>query len=101
MHTASIHRRIVSLVGRLRHGVEFIDRSRKCIALNPIFLPVCTHQSECNKGRLMDILFILIPLSVLMALCILGGVWWAIYHGQFEDIEDEGRRILEDDIKPK
>lgn len=45
----------------------------------------------------MDILFILIPLSVLMALLVLGGLWWAIYRGQFEDIEDEGRRILEVD----
>ena len=44
----------------------------------------------------MDILFVLIPLSVLMALGILGGVWWAIYHGQFEDIESEGERILKD-----
>ena len=49
----------------------------------------------------MDILFVLIPLSVLMALGILGGVWWAIYHGQFEDIEDEGRRILVDDDESK
>ncbi|PPC94489.1 MAG: cbb3-type cytochrome oxidase assembly protein CcoS [Methylotenera sp.] len=45
----------------------------------------------------MDILFILIPLSVLMAIVVLGGLWWAIYHGQFEDIEEEGNRILEQD----
>jgi len=45
----------------------------------------------------MDILFILIPLSVMMAIVVLGGLWWAIYHGQFEDIEEEGNRILEED----
>ncbi|MDZ4141039.1 MAG: cbb3-type cytochrome oxidase assembly protein CcoS [Methylotenera sp.] len=45
----------------------------------------------------MDILFILIPLSVVMALVVLVGLWWAVYHGQFEDIEDEGKRILEDE----
>ncbi len=45
----------------------------------------------------MDILFVLIPLSVMMALVVLGGLWWAVYRGQFEDIEDEGKRILEDD----
>ncbi len=45
----------------------------------------------------MDILFILIPLSVIMAIVVLGGLWWAIYHGQFDDIEDEGKRILEED----
>ncbi len=45
----------------------------------------------------MDILFILIPLSVLMAIVVLGGLWWAIYRGQFEDIEEEGKRIMEQD----
>ncbi len=45
----------------------------------------------------MDILFLLIPLSVILVLIILGGLWWAIYSGQFEDIEAEGERILQDD----
>ena len=45
----------------------------------------------------MDILFILIPLSVVMALIVLIGLWWAVYKGQFEDIEEEGQRILEED----
>lgn len=45
----------------------------------------------------MDILFVLIPLSVMLVLAILGGLWWAIYTGQFEDIEAEGERILHDD----
>lgn len=45
----------------------------------------------------MDILFILIPLSVLMAIVVLGGLWWAIYQGQFEDIEEESKRIMEQD----
>ena len=26
----------------------------------------------------------------------LGGLWWAIYRGQFEDIEGEGERILDE-----
>ena len=45
----------------------------------------------------MDILFLLVPLSVGLVLLILGGLWWAIYHGQFEDIESEGSRIIEGD----
>jgi cbb3-type cytochrome oxidase maturation protein len=45
----------------------------------------------------MDILFILIPLSVVMALIVLVGLWWAVYKGQFDDIEEEGQRILEED----
>jgi cbb3-type cytochrome oxidase maturation protein len=45
----------------------------------------------------MDILFLLIPFSVVLVLLVLGGLWWAIYSGQFEDIESEGERILQDD----
>lgn len=45
----------------------------------------------------MDILFLLIPLSVLLVLLILAGLWWAIHSGQFEEIEGEGERILHDD----
>jgi cbb3-type cytochrome oxidase maturation protein len=45
----------------------------------------------------MDILFLLVPLSVILVLAILGGLWWAIYSGQFEDVEAEGERILHED----
>lgn len=42
----------------------------------------------------MDILYLLIPLSAVLVLVILGVFAWATHSGQFEDIEDEGRRIL-------
>ncbi len=45
----------------------------------------------------MDILFLLIPLSVILVLLILGGLWWAINTGQFEDVEEEGERIFNED----
>ncbi|MEQ1599310.1 MAG: cbb3-type cytochrome oxidase assembly protein CcoS [Methylotenera sp.] len=45
----------------------------------------------------MDILFLLVPLSVILVLLILGGLWWAINTGQFEDVEAEGERILHED----
>lgn len=45
----------------------------------------------------MDILFLLIPLSVALALLILGALWWAVWRGQFDDLEDEGERILKSD----
>lgn len=45
----------------------------------------------------MDILFVLVPLSVLMALAIVVGLWLAVNSGQFEDIEEEGRRIFDED----
>ena len=42
----------------------------------------------------MGILFLLIPLSVVLVLMILIGLWWAIDKGQFEQLEGEGERIL-------
>lgn len=45
----------------------------------------------------MDILFLLIPLSVVLALLILGGLAWAVWRGQFESLDAEGERILRGD----
>jgi cbb3-type cytochrome oxidase maturation protein len=45
----------------------------------------------------MDVLFLLIPLSVALALVILGALGWAVWRGQFDGIEAEGERILHDD----
>lgn len=44
----------------------------------------------------MDILFLLVPLSVVLALAIVGLLAWAVWSGQFEDIESEGQRIFQD-----
>lgn len=45
----------------------------------------------------MDILFILIPLSVVLALAILGALGWAVWRGQFDSLDAEGERILRSD----
>jgi cbb3-type cytochrome oxidase maturation protein len=42
----------------------------------------------------MDILFLLVPLSVALALLILGALAWAVWRGQFEGVDAEGERIL-------
>jgi cbb3-type cytochrome oxidase maturation protein len=43
----------------------------------------------------MDILYLLIPLSVVLVFCILAGLWWAIDRGQFDELEGEAERILD------
>lgn len=45
----------------------------------------------------MDILFLLIPLSVALALVVLGALAWAVWRGQFEGLDAEGERILRGD----
>lgn len=48
----------------------------------------------------MDILFLLVPLSVLLALAVMGVLAWAVWSGQFEELESEGQRIfLEDTVQ--
>jgi cbb3-type cytochrome oxidase maturation protein len=49
----------------------------------------------------MDILFLLVPLSVVLVLLIIGVFAWAVSAGQFDDLEHEGARILwaEDDSR--
>ena len=76
------------LAGRPGHGREFARRGAQCAA------PVSGRSARGPK--LMDILYLLIPLSVVLVFFILAGLWWAVYRGQFEDIESEGRRILDE-----
>jgi cbb3-type cytochrome oxidase maturation protein len=45
----------------------------------------------------MDILFLLIPLSAVLVLGILAVFAWAVFGGQFEDLQGEGERILDDE----
>ncbi|KAB0584063.1 MULTISPECIES: cbb3-type cytochrome oxidase assembly protein CcoS [Ideonella] len=45
----------------------------------------------------MDILYLLIPLSAVLVLVIIGVFGWALHRGQFDDLEREGERILQQD----
>ncbi len=45
----------------------------------------------------MDALYLLIPLSVVLILAISGLLVWAAMSGQFEHLDEEGRRILDDE----
>jgi len=42
----------------------------------------------------MDILYLLIPMSVLLVLGILALFAWALQAGQFDDLEQQGELIL-------
>ena len=42
----------------------------------------------------MDILFLLVPLSVLLAFSVMGVLAWAVWAGQFEELDSEAERIL-------
>ena len=45
----------------------------------------------------MNVIAFLIPLALLMGLIGLGAFIWSLKSGQYEDLEGEALRILEDD----
>ncbi|NBS95003.1 MAG: cbb3-type cytochrome oxidase assembly protein CcoS [Betaproteobacteria bacterium] len=48
----------------------------------------------------MESLYLLIPLSVLLVFGILLVFAWSLGNGQFDDLEAQGRALLEDDDSP-
>jgi cbb3-type cytochrome oxidase maturation protein len=49
----------------------------------------------------MDILFLLIPLSVVLVFVIGAVFWFALKGGQFDDLESPGLNVVLDDDKPQ
>lgn len=48
----------------------------------------------------MDILYLLIPLSVVLVFIIGVVFWWSVRSGQFDDLEGPAYRMLMDDDRP-
>lgn len=48
----------------------------------------------------MEILYLLIPLSVVLVFLIGALFWWSVKSGQFDDLEGPGYRVLMDDDRP-
>lgn len=46
----------------------------------------------------MEVLYLLIPFSVLLVLAIVGLFGWAVNNGQLDDLEREGARIFDEDL---
>jgi len=50
----------------------------------------------------MEILYLLVPLSVVLAMIIIGMLAWAMHRGQFDDLEHQGELIFDpDDAKTR
>jgi cbb3-type cytochrome oxidase maturation protein len=45
----------------------------------------------------MEILYLLVPMSIVLVFVIGAIFWWSLKSGQFEDLEGPGYRILMDD----
>lgn len=49
----------------------------------------------------MDILYLLIPLSLVLVAAIAVVFWFAVKGGQFDDLEGPAHRIIMDDDRPQ
>jgi cbb3-type cytochrome oxidase maturation protein len=64
-------------------------------------------RAPCGRSRArdvaglnMEILYLLVPLSVVLVFLIGAVFWFALQSGQFDDLEGPGLRILADDDLP-
>ena len=48
----------------------------------------------------MDIIIFLIPLALFLGICALGGFYWSLKSGQFDDLTGAGMRVLLEDAQP-
>lgn len=49
----------------------------------------------------MEVIILLIPLALFLAIFFIGGFIWMTKKGQYDDLETPGMRILLDDIENK
>lgn len=48
----------------------------------------------------MDIIYLLVPMAVILAVLIAAGFFWSVRSGQFDDLEGPAHRIIMDDDTP-
>jgi cbb3-type cytochrome oxidase maturation protein len=48
----------------------------------------------------MDMLYVLVPMSLVLVAVIAGALWWALHAGQYDDLDRPGEAILLDNDKP-
>lgn len=48
----------------------------------------------------MDVLYLLVPLSVVLVFAVGAVFWWALNNRQFDDLDDASERLLADNDTP-
>ena len=49
----------------------------------------------------MQSLYLLVPLSIVLAGAAIWAFFWAVNQGQFEELDEPARAILDDDLPPE
>ena len=48
----------------------------------------------------MEVVYLLVPVSVVLVFGIAVAFWWSVKSGQFDDLEGPGYRVVSDDDSP-
>jgi len=76
-------------MGEGRTGISLVPNTHRPLRITYCPLPIARTQ--------MEILYLLIPLSVVLVFLIGGIFWWSVKSGQFDDLEGPAHRLLDDD----
>jgi cbb3-type cytochrome oxidase maturation protein len=79
--------------GGHRHVIEFTAGGAQC--------PAVDTEPLTREAASMEIIYLLIPLSVILVGVIIWIFLWAIRSGQFDDLEGPAHSIIMDDDSPK
>lgn len=58
------------------------------------------NDADRSKGNAMSALYLLIPLSIGLVGAAIWAFFWAVNHGQFEDLDSPATSVLDDDAPP-
>jgi cbb3-type cytochrome oxidase maturation protein len=78
---------LANMARKLGDDGELTVSASECLASSQVAIEVTNLP--------MDILYLLIPLSVVLALFIVAGLWWAVNAGQFDELEKKGKQFLD------
>jgi len=57
---------------------------------------ICQYQPQ-PKADALEILYLLIPLSIVLVFFIVAIFWWTVKSGQLDDLEGPAHRVILDD----
>jgi cbb3-type cytochrome oxidase maturation protein len=77
---------------RFGHGGQFPAGSGQCPEVG-------TPLGDIRGKLILEILYLLIPLSLLLVVLIVGIFWWTVKSGQLDDLEGPAYRVIMDDDK--
>ena len=84
----------VAAIGMSLSSLVVVMNARRINRLNR---PHCESAPSQPAGARMTSIYLLIPLSLVLVVTAVWAFFWAVNRGQFEDLDEPARSVLEDD----